>query len=108
MAPFSIHSAAEHDLRSIASFISKDNRPAAARWVAELRERFRAIGLNPGLGHRFSDDRRASRYRVHVYGRYLIFYEPESSPVLILAVIHGMRSPETIRKLLNSRRSDSI
>ena len=107
MPSYVLDPAVDLDLDTIAEFVGADNPSAAVRLLVEFQARFELIARNPGIGHYFAPHLDLPRLRVHVYGRYLIAYDPDSTPLRILAVFHGMRSPDTIQRLLRPRESDS-
>jgi plasmid stabilization system protein ParE len=88
---------AVEDLQNIWDFLSLDSVPAADRQIEGLLEAFEQLGRWPGKGHRRADmgDRPV---RFWPEGSYLIVYREESSPLQIVAILHGARDvPSVIR-----------
>jgi len=63
----------------------------------------KVLGANPGIGHAREDLTHLPVKFWPVYS-YLIVYDPETRPVQILRVLHGMRDVEEILNLLSTRR----
>ena len=102
MNDFSFHPEAETDLNEIWDFIAEDNVDAADRVRDEIFEALRALVRTPHQGHRRGDltSRPLRFWRVYDY---LIVYAPEERPLLVLAVLHGRRSPRILAAILRDR-----
>ena len=61
----------------------------------EIRTALKLLGSNPGIGHTREDltDRPVKFWPVYSY---LIVYNPETKPVQIIRMLHGMRDVEEI------------
>jgi antitoxin ParD1/3/4 len=83
------------DLQSIQDYISLDSVTAADRQIDRLLETFEQLARWPGRGHRRADmgDRPV---RFWPEGSYLIVYREESSPLQIVAILHGARDVPTV------------
>jgi toxin ParE1/3/4 len=103
MARYQIHPQALLDLDNIWSFIARDNFDAAERVVGEIRAALAGLADLPYQGHRRSDLTLQPFRFIRVYD-YLIAYAPEESPVLVLAVMHGRRSPRVLAAILKGRQ----
>lgn len=80
---------AERDLEEIGDYIAQDDPRRALSFIAELRVRCAriaeaplAFSPRPELG---------SDLRSSPHGRYVIFFRPSSSGVLIVRILHGAR-----------------
>ena len=102
MSRYTLHSHVWEDIREIWEFIAQKNPQAADRVEDELFEAFELLAERPGLGH-LDQDLTSKPVRFWVVRRYLVVYEPDSEPLLIVMVIHGARRPETIAKTLADR-----
>ena len=61
----------------------------------EIRSALKLLGSNPGIGHTREDltDWPVKFWAVYSY---LIVYDPETKPIQIIRVLHGMRDFEEI------------
>ena len=102
MNAFELHPEAEADLDDIIAFIAQDSVDAAGRVLDEFDSVFALLAQRPGMGHRRSDlTRRPLRFWAH--RRYLIAYDAETRPLRIVSIIHGMRNPRLIARLITKR-----
>jgi toxin ParE1/3/4 len=85
---------AEEDLLSIAAFIAQDKPSAAARWFDEIEQMFVQPAHQPYMGEAVDHIRHGLRRVTH--GKYLIFYEPRNSGILLVRVLHGSRKIEEL------------
>ena len=91
MKRFVLTKTAERDLDKIKSYLGEKAGPATTRRVMkEIRRAFDLLGRNPGVGHVRQDviDRPVKFWPLYSY---LIVYDPETKPVQIMRVLHGMR-----------------
>ena len=104
MSGYAFHPEARFDLDEIWEFIRADNLDAADRVIAEILGAVRGLVPFPHQGHRRPNlTRRPIRFkRVRDY---LIAYAPEESPLWVVAVLHGHRSPRTMAAILRSRET---
>jgi len=102
VSSYGFHPEALLDLDEIWEYIARDSLEAADRVIVDILARIDAVAPFPHQGHRRPDlDSRGLRYlRVHDY---LIAYAPES-PLWIIAVLHGQRSPRVMAAILRERR----
>jgi len=99
---FELHPQAAQDILDIWEFIAKDNALAARRVREEILDAIRELVPFPHQGHRRSDlTSRPLRFRR--VRDYLIAYAPDESPLLVVAVLHGRRSPRVIAAILRGR-----
>ena len=96
---FELHPGAGVDITDIWEFTAKDN-PLAARRV---REDIRKLVPFPNQGHQRTD--LTSRpLRFQTVRDYLIAYAPDEKPLVVLAVLHGRRSPRVMAAILRGRK----
>jgi plasmid stabilization system protein ParE len=81
----------------IIDFIAEDNVEAALRVHDALEEAFRHLAEMPGTGHTRTDLTARPVKFWSVYS-YLIVYDPASSPLTVIAVLHGARDVENVLK----------
>jgi plasmid stabilization system protein ParE len=100
---FDLHPGAASDISDIWEFIAEDNIKAAGRVREDILEAIRRIIPFPFQGHQRTD--LTSRpLRFATVGSYLIVYAPDEKPLLVIAVVHGRRSPRVIAAILQGRR----
>ncbi len=99
---FHLHPEAAQDLTEIWEFIAEDSLLAAGRVREEILAAIRKLVPFPFQGHARPDlTRRPLRFQL-VRG-YLIAYAPEEKPLVVIAVLHGRRSPRVIAGILRER-----
>ena len=88
---------AQRDVELITDFIAEDNIDAALRVPDTLEEAFRHLAEMPAMGHTREDltDRPLKFWSVYSY---LVAYDPASSPLTVIAVLHGARDVEKLLK----------
>lgn len=99
---FDFHPEARLDLDEIWEFIRADNLDAADRIIAEILAAVGALALFPAQGHR-RPDLTSRPLRFILVREYLIAYAPEETPMWIIAVMHGRRSPRLMAAILRGR-----
>lgn len=99
---YALHPEAFADLDEIREYIARDNPDAADRVIEDIFEIFRSLASAPQRGFRRSD-LTARPLRFVLARGYLIAYAPEESPLWVLAVMHGRRSPRTMASILRGR-----
>ncbi len=102
MNGFALHPEAFNDIDEIASHIGEDSPEAARRVVVELYNAISNLVSFPHQGHRREDLARPA-YRIKRVRNYLIVYVPDESPLWVVAVLHGHRSPRTMAAILRGR-----
>jgi plasmid stabilization system protein ParE len=99
---FDLHPQAAQDIREIWEFIAQDNPLAARRVREEILDVIRELVRFPYQGHRRPDlTSRSLRFRR--VRDCLIAYAPDESPLLVVAVLHGRRSPRVMAAILRGR-----
>jgi plasmid stabilization system protein ParE len=97
-----LHPQAYADLDEIWEFIAEDSLDAADRVREEVYQAIRALVAFPHQGHRRTDlTSRPLRFRR--VRDYLIAYAPDEAPLLVVAVMHGSRSPRVMAAILRGR-----
>jgi plasmid stabilization system protein ParE len=81
---------ADLDLDAIWEYIARDDIDAADRWMGKLFESFETLTRTPGIGHKRDD---LTSYPVLFWpvGAYLVIYQAEHRPIVIVAVTQGSR-----------------
>ena len=89
---------AQRNVEQITDFIAEDSVEAALRVHDALEEAFRHLADMPAMGHTREDltERPVKFWSVYSY---LVVYDPASSPLTIIAVLHGARDVEHLLKL---------
>jgi toxin ParE1/3/4 len=99
---YAFHPEAEIDLDDIWEFIAQDNPEAADRTVDVIEAAVDALVPFPNQGHR-RRDLTSRPLRFANAGNYLIAYAPEKTPLWVIAVMHGSRSPRVMAAILRGR-----
>src|SRR4051794_5115283 len=99
MSGFAFHPDALDDLTDVWDFIAADSADAADRIIGEIFDVIRALVPFPRQGHRRSDLTSRPLRFVRVRD-YLIAYASDEQPLLVIAIIHGHRSPRVMAAIL--------
>lgn len=102
MSGFVLHPEAERDLDELWEYIASDNLDAADRVREEIYSAIQALVRFPHKGHR-RPDLSSGELRFQVVREYLLAYSAAETPLLVLAVLHGRRSPRVIAAMLRDR-----
>jgi len=102
MSGFAFHPDAYADLESIWDYIAAENLDAADRVIGEIFDAIQALVRFPHQGHH-RPDLTGRPLRFHLVRDFLIAYAPDEKPLLMIAVIHGRRSPRVIAAVLQAR-----
>jgi plasmid stabilization system protein ParE len=103
MSGFVLHPAAFTDLTEIWEFIAADNLSAADRILEEILEAIRALLSFPHAGDS-RPDLTSRPIRFHPVRDFLVAYAPDEIPLVVLAVLHGRRSPRVMAAILRERK----
>ena len=99
---FALHPEAFSDLDDIRDYIAQESPDAADQVILEIFETIRGLVPFPHKGHKRAD--LTSRpLRFILVGEYLIAYAPEETPLWVVAVMHGRRSPRLMAAILRGR-----
>jgi len=99
---FQLHPEAAQDLIEIWEYIAEDNPLAAKRVREDILDAVRKLVPFPHQGHR-RPDLTSRPLRFQVVRNYVIAYAPDEKPLLVIAVIHGRRSPRVMAAILRGR-----
>ncbi len=101
---FALHPEAAQDITEIWEFIATDNPLAARRVREEILAAIYELVPFPHQGHT-RPDVTSRRLRFRIVRDYLIAYAPDERPLLVIAVLHGRRSPRVMAAILRDRES---
>jgi plasmid stabilization system protein ParE len=99
---FILHAEAFDDIDEIRAYIAEDDPDAADRVVTAIFDRIRALVQLPHQGYR-RPNLTSRPLRFALVFEYVIAYAPDKSPLRVLAVCHGRRSPRVIAAILRGR-----
>jgi plasmid stabilization system protein ParE len=94
MSRYQISVPARQDLIEIRDFIAKDNRAAARKVLAGIRDACRMLARRPQVGH-LRTDLAGEPLRFWPVYSYLIIYRP-TKPIEIVRVLHAARDISAI------------
>ena len=98
MSPrYQLTPSARQDVDRITDLIAEDNVDAALRVHDALEEAFRRLAERPGMGHTREDLTVRPLKFWSVYS-YLVVYDPTSTPLTVVAVLHGARDVGSLLK----------
>ena len=93
---YAVTQTAEEELRAILKFIAeKDGIDRALHVHDKFLEIFEAVAASPNAGFR-RPNLTGDSLRWRRLFRFLVIYDPESSPVTILRILHGARDLERL------------
>jgi toxin ParE1/3/4 len=96
MKRFVLTKPAERDVEQIKTYLTRKAGPTITRRVMkDIRSALNLLGSQPGAGH-VREDLTSRLVRFWPIYSYLIVYDPETTPVQIIRVLHGMRDVEDI------------
>ena len=96
MNRFVLTEPAKRDLDQIKSFLLEKAGPTITRRVLkDIRAALKLLGKEPGAGH-IREDLTGRPVKFWPVYSYMIVYDPETSPIQILRILHGMRDVEEI------------
>jgi toxin ParE1/3/4 len=101
-AGYEFHPDADLDIEAIWEFIAEDNPLAADRIIDLIEARIAALVPFPHQGHR-RPDLTSLPLRFTNAGNYLIAYDPNRTPLWVIAVMHGRLSPRVMAAMLRGR-----
>lgn len=99
MKRFRLTAEAAADITEIFDHIAEGSIDAAQRIRAKIHDEMKKLARNPGLGHKRQDLTGRELLFWPVYS-YLVIYQPDTSPMNIIAVLHGSRD---VKKVLKKR-----
>lgn len=89
MATVQKHPKADEDLFEIWDFIALDSVDAADAWIDKLDAQFTLLATQPLMGK--AREELAAGLRSFPYGRYVIFYLPDTNGIHVVRVLHSAR-----------------
>ncbi len=103
MSEYALTPFAKSDIFDIWSYIAEDSEDAADRVEQAIYEACRFVAEAPLRGHSRPDlTARSLRFwTLTRYPNYTVVYRPDTSPLQVIAVLHGKRNA---RRLLKKRR----
>lgn len=102
MSGYALHPEAYNDIDEIRAYIAEDNPDAADRMVNEIFDGIRLLVQFPYQGYpRPNLTSRPLRFKL--VREYVIVYAPDKSPLWVVAVFHGRRSPRVMAAILRGR-----
>jgi plasmid stabilization system protein ParE len=99
---FQLHPGAARDITDIWEYIAEDNPLAAGHVREDILDSIRKLVPFPHQGHR-RPDLTSRPLRFQVVRNYVIAYAPDEKPLLVIAVLHGNRSPRVMAAILRDR-----
>jgi plasmid stabilization system protein ParE len=102
MSGYVLHPEAYADVDDIWEFIAEDNLNAADRVREDIYKAIARLVPFPHQGHR-RPDLTSRPLRFITVRDYLLAYAPNENPLLVIAVLHGRRSPRIMAAILRSR-----
>ena len=91
MARYVLSEPAAEDVREIIAYLRARSPQAAKKVRADLRAAMRMLAEFPHIGH-VREDVTDKPVRFWCVYSYLIAYEPESKPLVIVRVVHGAQN----------------
>lgn len=88
---------ARANVDDIGAFIAEDNVDAAVRVLEVLERAFELLAATPEIGHT-REDLTTRPVKFWAVYSYLVVYDPVSTPLTIIAVLHGARDVERLLK----------
>jgi toxin ParE1/3/4 len=99
---FNLHPGAAQDITDIWEFIAEANPLAARRVREDILDAVRKLLAFPHQGHK-RPDLTSRPLRFQTVRDYLVVYAPDEKPLVVIAVLHGRRSPRVIAAILRGR-----
>ena len=89
---------ARSDIDEIASFIARDNLPAAHRFIERALDSIETVADNPGFGTKLPSSPKweIRRWRVTGFNSYVIIYRRVTTGIRVLRIVHGARDLKNI------------
>jgi plasmid stabilization system protein ParE len=88
---------AQANIQEIGAFVAQDSVDAALRVLDAFEHAFDQLAASPEIGHK-REDLTARPVKFWSVYPYLVVYDPASSPLSIIAVLHGARDVERLLK----------
>jgi plasmid stabilization system protein ParE len=103
MSVYALTPVAKADIFEIWSYIANDSEETADRMEQAIYEACAFVAEAPRRGHSRSDltSRSLRFWTLTRYPNYTIVYRPDTSPLQVVAVLHGKRN---LRRILKGRQ----
>jgi plasmid stabilization system protein ParE len=103
MSAYALTPLAKADIFEIWSYIADDSEKAADRVEQAIYDACAFVSEAPMQGHSRADltGRSLRFWTLTRYPNYTVVYRPETSPLQVVAVLHGKRN---MRRILNARQ----
>ncbi len=95
MRPYRFASPALRDLHLILEHLASRNSTAGMRFLNTLDQRLRLVAQHPFMGVQRSEFGHPG-LRFLVLQSYLIAYNPNATPIVVVAIRHGAQDPATL------------
>lgn len=100
---FELHPGEAQDITEIWEFIAEDSPGSARRVREEILVAIRNLAPFPYQGH-IRSDLTSRPLRFLIVRDFLVAYAPAEHPLLVIAVVHGRRSPRVMAAILRGRQ----
>ena len=96
MSRYILSDEARHDLYQIWEYVAEQGSiDAADRVIGDLRDAMMKLAESPLIGHR-RQDLTSQPVRFWSVHSYLVVYDPDTDPLVIVRVLHGFRDIQAI------------
>jgi plasmid stabilization system protein ParE len=99
---FALHPDAAQDILEIWEYIAQESPLSAKRVREDILDAIRKLVAFPQQGHT-RPDLTLRPLRFQIVRDFLIAYAPDEKPILVVAVVHGRRSPRVMAAILRGR-----
>jgi plasmid stabilization system protein ParE len=96
---FELHPGAAQDITEIWEYIAEESLLSAQRVREEILDTIRNLITFPLQGHT-RPDLTSRNLRFQIVRDFLIAYAPDEKPIVVIAVVHGRRSPRVMAAIL--------
>jgi toxin ParE1/3/4 len=96
--PYRLSPEARRQIDEIGAFVAEDSVDAALKIYEAFEDAFQLLAGNPGIGHT-REDLTTRPVKFWTVLSYLVIYDPESSPLQIITVVHSETSHTCSRKI---------
>jgi len=102
MRGYDLHPEAEDDLDAIWEDVAANNPAAADRMIDQIEAAHERLVPFPYAGHR-RPDLTSRQLRFTNAGNLPVAYAPDKTPLWVVAIMHGSRSPRVMAAILRGR-----
>ena len=100
---FELHPGAAQDITGIWEYIAAESLLSAQRVREEILDAIRNLVTFPLQGHT-RPDLTSRNLRFQIVRDLLIAYTPDEKPIIVIAIVHGRRSPRVMAAILRGRK----